>query len=129
MCASHTYSLFSPLLDLSASGETVARIYNLAVSGDVRNPHSLDGDHVWHAFYLHGLLQDASKRSQTLCLPHKGKQSERLRAALQARNIRMAGTGQAQWAHACDECEKVSTPTDPSQPTSMSFSPCSPLIK
>ncbi|RPD56578.1 hypothetical protein L226DRAFT_433281, partial [Lentinus tigrinus ALCF2SS1-7] len=102
-----------------ASGETVARIYNLGLSGDVNHPHSMDGDHVWQAFYLHALLLDAARRTEILCLPHRGKQAERFRTALALRNLRMAGTGQPQWAHACNECEKVSGSADPSQPQSI----------
>ncbi|KAI0689281.1 hypothetical protein C8T65DRAFT_588799, partial [Cerioporus squamosus] len=101
-----------------ASGDTVARIYNLALSHDFKHARGLDSDHVWSAFYLHALMLDSSRRSETLCLPHKGKQSERFRAALTLRNVRMAGTGQLQWAHACDECEKVNIPDDTSKPRS-----------
>ncbi|KAI0684068.1 hypothetical protein C8T65DRAFT_594255, partial [Cerioporus squamosus] len=76
----------------------------------------LDSDHVWSAFYLHALMLDSARRSEALCLPHRGKQSERFRGALALRNVRMAGTGQLHWAHACDVCEKVNIPEVPSKP-------------
>ncbi len=106
--------------DVSASGETVSRIYNLALSGDSKNAHSLDGDHVWSAFYLHALMLDSERRLQPLHLPHHGMQSDRFRSALALRNVRMAGIGQPHWSHACDECERIIPPADPTQPPSTS---------
>ncbi|TFK82744.1 hypothetical protein K466DRAFT_499739, partial [Polyporus arcularius HHB13444] len=76
----------------------------------------LVSDNIWHAFYLHALMLDHDRRDMPLHLPHHGPQAERLRDAMAARNIRMAGTGQPQWAHACDECERIVPSPDPSQP-------------
>ena len=45
-----------------------------------------------------------------LQLPHHGNNRDRLTLALDQRNQAMAGTGYAQWAHACDDCEKLIPP-------------------
>lgn len=90
----------------SASGEVIARIYNLALSGD-DEPHDITGDLVWHSFYLHALLADHARRRERLHLPHRGTQHDRFSAAIQVRNFAMVGIGQPLWAHACDDCEKI----------------------
>ena len=64
---------------------------------------------VWNAFYLHALLLHHCRRKSTLELPHGGAQSVRFSDALKARNNTMVGIGQPQWAHACDDCEKMVT--------------------
>ncbi|TFK85189.1 hypothetical protein K466DRAFT_495238 [Polyporus arcularius HHB13444] len=99
----------------SASGEVVARIYNMGLS-DILEARPLSADTVWHAFYLHALLLDCRRRSERLRLPHAGVHAARLLDALEARNTRMAGVGQPHWAHACDECEKLYPPPDPAKP-------------
>ncbi|KAJ7930309.1 hypothetical protein B0H13DRAFT_1858940 [Mycena leptocephala] len=53
------------------------------------------------------LLRDATKRDIRLSVPHNGLQTDRLDNALEYRNIRMTGTGQYQWAHACKGCQKI----------------------
>ncbi|KAI0707148.1 hypothetical protein C8Q76DRAFT_817301 [Earliella scabrosa] len=93
----------------SASGETVARVYNAGLCSD-NHSHPLTTDLVWNAFYLHALLLDSDHQPTLppLRLPHHGKQSDRLDEALVARNKRMVGGAyQPYWAHACDECEKI----------------------
>ncbi|RDX54688.1 hypothetical protein OH76DRAFT_1340898, partial [Lentinus brumalis] len=108
-------SLFRNQMAVShASGEVVARIYNMGLS-DLPDARPLSSETVWHAFYLHALLLDCERRSDILHLPHAGPHSARLLRALEARNLRMAGLGQPQWAHACDECEKL-FPPDGSDP-------------
>ncbi|KAJ7121167.1 hypothetical protein C8R44DRAFT_622980 [Mycena epipterygia] len=62
---------------------------------------------ILESFFLHALLRDAMKRGATLAVPHHGSNTERLNTALEARNSRMVGTGQDQWAHACDGCMKI----------------------
>lgn len=77
----------------------------------------LTSEIVWNAFYLHALLRYQNRMSSTLppedaCatghleLPHHGDNRDRFTAALNRRNQAIAGTGLAQWAHACDDCEK-----------------------
>ncbi|KAI0744417.1 hypothetical protein C8Q76DRAFT_604520 [Earliella scabrosa] len=99
-----------------ASGETCARIYNMGLAGDMQS-RPLTGDTVWHAFYLHALLQDRSRFGERLEVPHSGLHSDRFAAALEARNRAMVGDGQEFWAHACDECEQIirAKPDDPDQ--------------
>ena len=103
----------------SASGETIARIYNLSLVSD-NQPHPLTGDVVWNAFYLRSLLDDHARRDALLDLPHGGAHSERFGAALHARNERMAGVGQPHWAHACDDCEQIIRPPPGSRDPSYS---------
>ena len=62
---------------------------------------------VWNAFYIHALLLHHCRDNSRLCLPHGAKQSDRIAAALEAQNKHMIGIGQAEWAHACDDCEKI----------------------
>lgn len=61
---------------------------------------------IWDALFLYWLLVDCSEQEQTLRLPHKEEQSQRLALteAVQARNERMVGVGQEEWNHACDRC-------------------------
>ncbi|KAI0708330.1 hypothetical protein C8Q76DRAFT_627155 [Earliella scabrosa] len=89
-----------------ASGETVARIYNMGLS-DIPDARPLTVDTVWNAFYLHSLLLHSVRTSQRLILPHAGSHSERFMMALEARNTFIVGEGQPLWAHACDLCEKI----------------------
>ncbi|KAJ6589052.1 hypothetical protein B0H19DRAFT_1058126 [Mycena capillaripes] len=44
---------------------------------------------------------------QVLFIPHHGQQRHRLDATLRERNIRMMGTGQEFWPHACNRCMKI----------------------
>ena len=100
----------------SASGETVARVYNESVATLTDTSLPLTGDVVWHAFYLHALLLDCHRHGSQLRVPHHGSHSQRYQAVLDKRNQKMAGTGQPMWAHACDECEKILPPGSPSEP-------------
>ncbi len=95
----------------------VARIYNMSLA-DEPGTRAITSDIVWNAFYLHALILHKAQRNRSLSLPHTGAHAERLNDALHERNILMAGTGQAQWAHACDDCEKVfrENPQDQSSP-------------
>ena len=95
----------------SASGETIARIYNLGLS-DIPDARPLNSDTVWHVFYLHALLLHAQRTHASLVVPHSGVQSDRFNDALAARNKGMIGVGQPQWAHACDVCEQVFEPNE-----------------
>ncbi|KAI0694818.1 hypothetical protein C8Q76DRAFT_634236 [Earliella scabrosa] len=93
-----------------ASGDTIARMYNLGVSADP-DRQDLTGDIVWNAFYLHGLLLHHVRLGNQLVVPHRGKQADRFTGALRARNTYMVGTRQPAWAHACDDCEKIYPPS------------------
>lgn len=65
----------------------------------------LDHELVWNALYLFWLLEDYERHKILLQLDHQASsQTERLSDALQARNLRLVGTGQEEWNHACDSC-------------------------
>ena len=67
-------------------------------------------DNVWNRFFIHSLLLDHLERNAVLQLDHKAPpQARRLQPALQARNLRMRGTGQEHWNHACELCSWVYT--------------------
>ena len=91
----------------SASGDGCAKIYNLSLRGAPGDTSKMTSEIVWNAFYIHALLQHHSCDDSRLCIPHWAKQSDRIAAALEARNKHMIGIGQAEWAHACDDCEKI----------------------
>ncbi|RPD59431.1 hypothetical protein L227DRAFT_503555, partial [Lentinus tigrinus ALCF2SS1-6] len=91
------------------SGDTVARVYNLGLTSDPTSA-SLIGEMVWHAFYLHALLSHHQYQSSRLELPHNCPHSTRFDNALCERNRCMRATGQRLWAHACDDCERVTRP-------------------
>ncbi|KZV90926.1 hypothetical protein EXIGLDRAFT_592899, partial [Exidia glandulosa HHB12029] len=89
-----------------ASSEAIARIYNRSLTQELSET-KLRGALVLEAFFLHALLRFYSQRQGSLTVPHHGKKEHRLDAALHFRNSAMAGTGQPQWAHACNSCMKL----------------------
>ena len=95
---------------VSASGDACAKIYNLSLPETVGERPSITSEIVWNSFYLHALLLHHTRRASQLKVPHSGEQADRLTAALNARNEQMVGVGQPEWAHACDDCEKILTP-------------------
>ena len=67
-------------------------------------------DDVWNGFFIYSLLLDYVERGAILQLGHKApSQARRLQPVLRARNLRMRGTGQEHWNHACDLCSWVCT--------------------
>ncbi|KAJ7212989.1 hypothetical protein GGX14DRAFT_360980, partial [Mycena pura] len=95
------------------SGTNCARIYNTSIAHAALEPHlprnwlslKIDIEDVFNSFFLYALLQDHHERDDILQLPHDApSHAERLRPALEARNSRMAGTGQEEWNHYCDLC-------------------------
>lgn len=77
------------------------------MNGPAPHGHQLPESIVLDAFLLHTLLTDKRRRNEILQLPHHGFHADRFHAALEERNLRMAGTGQELWAHACYDCMKV----------------------
>lgn len=76
---------------------------------DWRSKLYLHHDDVWDSFFIHGLLIDHAARSTVLQVPNQTKtQADRLFPALEAQTLRMMGTGQAGWNHACEVCTHVS---------------------
>lgn len=101
----------------SASGDAVARIYNLSLAGKMGSSTSpISSEVVWDSFWLYGLLLSAERYGEALAVPHGGNHTDRWAESLAARNQRMAGTGQPLWAHACDECEKLIYSDEEDQP-------------
>ena len=95
---------------VSASGDACAKIYNLSLPETVGEHPSITSEIVWNSFYLHALLLHHTRHASQLKVPHSGEQADQLTAALNARNEQMVGVGQPEWAHACDNCEKILRP-------------------
>jgi hypothetical protein len=96
------------------SATNCARIYNTSISNDSvqsslptdwQTSFDLDVEDVWNGFFSYALLLDHHERKEPLKVQHNASsQPECLRPALEARNIRMTGTGQEEWNHACQGC-------------------------
>ncbi|KAF6763614.1 hypothetical protein DFP72DRAFT_1136202 [Ephemerocybe angulata] len=66
---------------------------------------SLDVELVWNALLLFWLWIDCRENNIVLSLDHNAEShAVRLSKGLKARNDRFVGTGQPEWAHACDLC-------------------------
>ncbi|KAJ7210572.1 hypothetical protein B0H12DRAFT_1278150 [Mycena haematopus] len=112
--------LFAVMMATSwTSATNCARTYNSGLSNPFIQSSlpanwstslELDVEDVWNAFFLHALLLDYDHHGKSLTLSHTAtSQSERLRPALHERNLRMAGTGQPAWNHACNLCCAIET--------------------
>ncbi|KAJ7125554.1 hypothetical protein C8R43DRAFT_898602, partial [Mycena crocata] len=104
------FSLEMALSHGTCSG--IAKVYNKALGSSSlpnssRLSHELTGDLVLDSFIHYSLLHDKKTRREILSLPHGGHQNHRYDEAMAERNYRMAGTGQAMWAHACNRCMKI----------------------
>ncbi|KZV70040.1 hypothetical protein PENSPDRAFT_579888 [Peniophora sp. CONT] len=98
------------------SGEQTSRIYNQAMATPTSAASnifssifdtSLHRPLVLDTFFIYALLKDKTfVRNERLMVPNGGSQSDRFSGALLERNLRMAGTGQEMWAHACNLCKK-----------------------
>ncbi|KAI5833692.1 hypothetical protein K523DRAFT_218645, partial [Schizophyllum commune Tattone D] len=96
-----------------ASAAALAQVYNATLNqAGVRMRSRLQvditADIIYDAFFIHALLRDCALRDEQLSLPHHGPHHRRLDEALLARNTRMWGTGQKQWAHTCKVCTELS---------------------
>ncbi|KAJ7578705.1 hypothetical protein C8J56DRAFT_1060151 [Mycena floridula] len=105
---------FISQLSSSASADSIARTYNACLgtnAANLPNPSSLQGllpyETVYDAFFLHALLRDGIRNDLQLWVPHGGLQYNRWDQVLLQRNLRMAGTGQEVWGHACKKCMRV----------------------
>ncbi|KAF9006349.1 hypothetical protein BDZ89DRAFT_1025657 [Hymenopellis radicata] len=100
MCHSHS------------SSTILARVYNRTLSrmtsplSSKLNPE-ITREMVLEAFFLHALLRRCQQAAILLSIPHGRDQDHRLDQALDDANARMAGTGQPQYAHACDHCMQL----------------------
>jgi hypothetical protein len=80
------------------------------VVGDWHLQLELTGDHVWDAFFIDALISDCNEHDTLLELDNNvPDQAQRLRPALEARNLSMVGPGQELWNHACELCCKLKT--------------------
>lgn len=67
---------------------------------------TLSSEHVWSAFQLYCLLEDAMERQEYLVVKHSGDQKDRFLDLVQARNQRMRIDGQPEVTHFCDKCTR-----------------------
>lgn len=78
---------------------------NPALPAEWSTSLELDVEDVWNGFYIYALILEHRESGSVLELAHNAEsQAARLRPALQARNKKMAGTGQEAWNHACELC-------------------------
>ncbi|KZT50815.1 hypothetical protein CALCODRAFT_444049 [Calocera cornea HHB12733] len=97
-----------------ASASAIAEIFNASMASPPApslgafQPAPLRGESIADLFDLYSLLLHHSKQGTNLRLPEMAlNQADRLRDAMQQRNIFMSQNGQPQWAHTCSECTKV----------------------
>ncbi|KZT55013.1 hypothetical protein CALCODRAFT_417899, partial [Calocera cornea HHB12733] len=97
-----------------ASASAIAEIFNASMASPPApslgafQPAPLRGESIADLFDLYSLLLHHSKQGTNLRLPETAlNQADRLRDAMQQRNIFMSQNGQPQWAHTCSECTKV----------------------
>ena len=73
----------------------------------------LSTEQAWDAFFTYSLLVHHQEHGTFLELDHNApSHAERLRPALQARNLLMVGPGQEEWSHVCYLCCWVHTTAD-----------------
>ncbi|KAF8547820.1 hypothetical protein OG21DRAFT_1599609 [Imleria badia] len=100
------------LMDTWVSATSCARVYNQSLSQSKDPPATwlvglkLASEHVWDAFLLYCLLEDALGHEELLIVPHTGTQHDRFMEAVQARNQRMRVEGQPEITHYCNRCTR-----------------------
>ncbi|KAF8580537.1 hypothetical protein K439DRAFT_1648182 [Ramaria rubella] len=90
--------LFNHYLGCSASAQSIS--------------HSMDGELILDAFFLHALLRNHTRQAFCLTLLHNGGHNDHFTNALNERNFCITGTGQEMWGHACNDCAKMYTGQD-----------------
>jgi hypothetical protein len=94
------------------SASSCANIYNRSLSQLKVCPpgwpvsFAVSPEHVWDAFILHSLLEDAMDREEFLVVTHSGAQHIRFTELVQARNQRMRFEGQPEISHFCNRCTR-----------------------
>lgn len=94
------------------SATACANFYNTSIAKSNEPPpgwafgFSLSTEHVWLAFLLYCLLEDATERQEYLVVTHSGDQKDRFSELVQARNQRMRIEGQPELTHFCDKCTR-----------------------
>jgi len=67
----------------------------------------LTSEQVHRIFVYHALFRESEETNSPLILSHVGDNDSRLKAAIEARNLKMIESGQSQLRHACRRCEKL----------------------
>ncbi|EAU88688.2 hypothetical protein CC1G_01061 [Coprinopsis cinerea okayama7 len=118
-----TCEIFSSMMvNAGVSASNCARVFNDSIanktvqaflSSAYRLEHKLDAESVWDALFLFWLLEDSVENDTVLKLDHQApSQADRLNKGLYERNLRMVGTGQEHWNHACDLCSWIKKSED-----------------
>jgi hypothetical protein len=109
-------SNLSLLMSPRSSATNCARVYNLSIGDYTRKLQTqyrllnteMTMDHVWDAFFLHGLILDANRSNDRLTLPNNEvEHQDRYSAALQVRNLKYQGPMRDGWNHCCDTCSRT----------------------
>ncbi|KAG9317734.1 hypothetical protein JVU11DRAFT_1951 [Chiua virens] len=106
----HVIEMWMSLMDTWVSASSCANIYNRSLSRSKVPPpgwpigFTVSSDHVWDAFVLHSLLEDASECEELLVVSHTGAQHSRFTELVQARNQHMRIEGQPEISHFCNRC-------------------------
>ncbi|KAG6818923.1 hypothetical protein H0H93_000251 [Arthromyces matolae] len=89
------------------SASNCAHIYNHSFASIGRSfGLKLRNEQVWTAFYMNALLRDGMEHGIFLTLSDTGSNDDRLKEAMEMRNLQMIREGQPQRMHSCDVCEK-----------------------
>ena len=94
------------------SATNCARLYNTSLSGSHAPPpdwsfeFKLKSDHVYNAFMILSLMEDAAIRQEQLVIPHTGLDKDCFKQAIQARNTRMQLYNQPEIHHYCRKCTR-----------------------
>ncbi|KAH8078731.1 hypothetical protein BXZ70DRAFT_901892 [Cristinia sonorae] len=63
--------------------------------------------HIWDAFIVFCLLEDAKEQGLSLQVPHGGLQRDRFLPAMKIRNARLQACGYPEVMHRCDKCTQI----------------------
>ena len=94
------------------SATSCAHVYNQSLSQSKDPPATwligfkLSLEHVWDAFLIYCLLEDALARKEVLVVPHTGTQHDRFTEAVQARNQHVRVEGQPEITRYCNHCTR-----------------------
>lgn len=106
-----TLSLTDPILQRT-SAMSCADFYNTSMAKGNKSPpdwlfgFTLSSEHVWSAFYLYCLLEDAKEWHEYPIVKHTGDQKDRFNELVQLHNQCMCIKGQPEITHFCDKCTR-----------------------
>ena len=87
-----------------------ADFYNTSLAKDNKPPlrwvfgFTLSSEHIWSAFLVYCLLEDAMEQQEYLVVKHTGDQKDCFTKCVRVRNERMHIEGQPELTHFCDKC-------------------------